>query len=88
VTYTFKLSQRLARLRDLAVIIACFFALSCSGDDISGPESPSSADPTNVAISPDSSIIGVGQTMQFQAATTSRESSTPQCESGIFHCCR
>jgi len=76
VTYTFKLSQRLARLKDLFVIIACFLAQSCAGDDLSGPESPSSADPTMVAITPDSSVIGMGQTMQFQAATTSRESST------------
>jgi parallel beta-helix repeat protein len=77
VTYTFKLSQRLARLRDLLVISACFLVLSCTpGDDLNGPETPSTADPTTVAISPDSSVIGVGQTMQFQAATTSRESST------------
>jgi parallel beta-helix repeat protein len=76
VTYTFKLSQRLARLRDVAGIIACSLALSCTADGLSGPESPASADPTTVAISPDSSVLGVGQTMQFQAATTSRESST------------
>jgi len=75
VTYTFKLSQRLARLRDYSLVTACTLSLACTAaDDLAGPASPSAADPVPFEISPDSSLIGMGQTMQFQAAAASAES--------------
>ena len=69
MTYTFKLSRRLARLRDATVIAASLFTLSCS-DGPSGPGStPLGTDPTSVVIAPDSISVGANQTVQFQAAT-------------------
>ena len=73
MNYMFKLARRLAHLRDAIVVAAPLITLSCTaGDDLgtTGPGSiPSSADTSNVTISPGAISVGVNQTVQFEAVT-------------------
>ena len=67
MTFTFKLSRRLARLRALA-LLAITSVAGCSGTDLNSPESPpSNSDPIGVLVSPDSSAVAAGGSVQFDA---------------------
>ena len=67
MTYTFKLARRLAQLRMASVITAALLSAACAGDD--GPNGPASAgnDPESpvLTILPDSTTVGVSDTVQF-----------------------
>jgi hypothetical protein len=72
MTYTFKLSRRLARLRAAAVVAVSVATLSCAEDGLNEPGSVSSStDPTRVLISPDSAAMSPHQSLQFEAASDS-----------------
>jgi hypothetical protein len=70
MTFTFKLSRRLARLRGLPLAAALIVSMSCSGDGLNDPSTPdASPDPTAVTISPDSASVTINGTTQFEART-------------------
>ncbi len=74
MTYTFKLSRRLARIRDTALAVAVIGAISCTDDGISGPDSNAIPnDLGTVTLSPDSTAVGVNQSVQFEALIGSRQ---------------
>src|SRR3954471_5116330 len=74
MTYTFKLSRRLARIREAALAVAVISAISCTDDGISGPDSNAVPnDLSTVTLSPDSTAIGVNQSVQFEALIGSRQ---------------
>jgi uncharacterized protein YjdB len=69
MTYTFKLSRRMARFRVAFAALAVFPALSCTND----PNSPAAAGPSGtdaLAVSPDSATVPVNGAIQFDASTT------------------
>src|SRR5919112_1300948 len=68
MTYTFKLSRRLARLRAAALATAAQLIIACnSGDSLTEPGSVDSSDDIRVVILPDSTVVEVNQQVQFQA---------------------
>jgi parallel beta helix pectate lyase-like protein len=72
MTYTFKLSRRLARLRGAAVLAASIVTLSCAADDTSGPGlNPSDARANSLTLSPNAITVGVNQTVKFEAVADS-----------------
>ena len=52
MTYTFKLSRRLARLRDASLVVASVFTASCTSDESIGPESDPVSDPNGISAAP------------------------------------
>jgi Polysaccharide lyase len=70
MTYTFKISRRLARLRapSFAVLAASFLTLSCTDEQSTGPSTLPSESPTGVSVSPNSVLMGPNQALQFQAS--------------------
>jgi hypothetical protein len=75
MTYTFKLSRRLARLRDAALVVAAVSTQSCTSDQSIGPNSATN-DPTSVTVTPGSATLAPNQVLQFRAAVDSMGSST------------
>ena len=77
MTYTYKLSRRLARLRAAsgAVLVPVILLLSCSGDQPGEPNSGLPTDP-QVSVTPDSVFMAPNQEMQFRAALNDLYSST------------
>ena len=69
MTYTFKLSRRLARFRGVVGTATCVLALACAGDP-SAPETPTNQ-PSGLQISPDPVSVGVNQSVQFSVAADS-----------------
>jgi putative cofactor-binding repeat protein len=69
MTYTFKLSRRLARLRDVSLVIAVVFTASCNSDESTGPDSGPVSDPNGISVAPGSVLIGANQAVQFLAST-------------------
>ncbi|MGH7487174.1 MAG: hypothetical protein ACREMY_16460, partial [bacterium] len=68
MTFTFKLSRRLARLRALPLLAALLAVLSCSGENLNEPSNPVAApDPTAVTIYPDSATVAINGSTQFEA---------------------
>src|SRR6185312_14988626 len=68
MTYTFKLSRRLARHR-AAILVTAAFLVACSGDDgLSGPGTGPLSRP-GMVISPDSATLATNQSLQFSALT-------------------
>jgi len=65
MTYTFKLSRRLAQLWHATVVAVPLLSLSCTGTD-GGPIGPPPIEPW-IVLSPDSTSVGVNQTVQFEA---------------------
>jgi hypothetical protein len=78
MTYTFKLSRRLARLKTAgtALIAATFVVTACTGDQTTGPESTPAGDPNTVSVAPGSVYISPHQAMQFQASLDNLSSSS------------
>lgn len=70
MTFTFKLSRRLARLRAIPLLALLFATVSCSGEDLNEPSTPLAADPTAVTIFPDSATVAVNGDTQFEAEPT------------------
>ena len=66
MTYTFKLSRRLAQLKAGVVVAGHLLITSCTGSETAGP---SQTDPLSVVIAPDSSWVAVDETVQFQTLT-------------------
>ena len=56
MTYTFKLSRRLARLRDASLVVAAVFTISCTGDESTGPGSGIVSDPNAISAAPGSAL--------------------------------
>jgi Right handed beta helix region len=76
MTFTFKLSRRLARLRVLPLLAALLVVLSCSGEDLNEPSTPVPApDLTAVTIHPDSAAVTVNGSTKFEADPTIAEGS-------------
>lgn len=65
MTYTYRLSRRLARLRAGFVAPFLILVLSCSDNGMSGPDD-ASLSPSGVAIAPGAAALGISQTMQFR----------------------
>src|SRR5215213_4883037 len=86
MTYTYRLSRRLAVLRGVVLVaLTAAAALSCTeGDDSSDPLSPSlatsrggpSKDSGRPRISPDSLVLTTGQVGNFAAYASNRGDST------------
>ena len=75
MTYTFKLSRRLARLKTGTLSVAILFTLSCT--DTTDANSPDLVLPSSVAINPNSTTVGPNQTVQFEALRTSSGEAIP-----------
>ncbi len=81
MTYTFKLSRRLARLRDASLVVPAVFVISsCTGDPSTGPESTGS-DPNVLSVAPGSVFVSPNQAMQFQATLDNASSATMTSDS-------
>lgn len=69
MTYTFKLSRRLAGLRPASFLVVALLASSCASDDPNGPsDSLTPESPATLDVYPDSAALGEGQSVQFVAA--------------------
>ncbi len=75
MTYTFKISRRLARLRDASLVVAVVFTISCTSDEATGPEAGPASDPIGISVAPGSVLLSPNQGVQFMASTV---------ESGAF----
>jgi Bacterial Ig-like domain (group 2)/Right handed beta helix region len=72
MTYTFKLSRRLARLREISFLTALLVTVSCSGESLNDPSPPVAAsDPTAVTITPDFATVPLNGSTQFEARPVS-----------------
>jgi hypothetical protein len=69
MTYTFKLSRRLARLRDASLLVAAIFTISCTSDDSTGPGSGQASDPNGISVAPGSVLVSTNEAVQFTAST-------------------
>ena len=65
MTYTFRLSRRLAQFWHATLVATTFFSLSCTSTDGGSLEPPPIED--WIVLSPDSTSVGVSQTVQFEA---------------------
>jgi parallel beta-helix repeat protein len=59
-------------------VAVTFFAISCTGNDSTGPAPTPQAIPTSITVSPQSTALGVNQTLRFAATITFSDGSTSQ----------
>jgi hypothetical protein len=71
MSYTFKLSRRVARHRTTLLVAVPLLILGCNGDGgLNDPASPpSSTDPGSMAVSPDSASVGMNQSLPSDGST-------------------
>jgi hypothetical protein len=81
MTYTFKLSRRLARLRCGAMLATALLSVSCAPDGPSGPGDFSSPNAV-VDITPEAAAVGVQRSVQFAASTSMDQQLTPSVKGG------
>jgi uncharacterized protein YjdB/heat shock protein HslJ len=81
MTYTFKLSRRMARFRTVLPLTAFFLGVACAGDP-SGPGSTGAAGPSSIRISPDSVSLAVNEAVQLQASTDTSSGTAMLSRSG------
>ena len=78
MTYTFKLSRRLASLRALPLLGAVLISAACGAGTPAEPgnDGPDEGSPPGMAISPDSALVGTGSEIQFGMTSTSPDLQT------------